>query len=88
MAWAHSRGAQYPIIISRDTEIPGSISLRRLHFVQLLLIDVDHMHGTCFKSPAWCLEFRGDRFWKFYIFLTVHLRIILVTDQLDAQFLL
>jgi len=25
---------------------------------------------------------------KFYIFLTVHLRIILVGDQLDAQFLL
>jgi len=25
---------------------------------------------------------------KFYIFLTVHLRIILVSDQLDAQFLL
>jgi hypothetical protein len=27
-------------------------------------------------------------FIKFYIFLTVHLRIILVSDQLDVQFLL
>jgi hypothetical protein len=27
-------------------------------------------------------------FCRFYIFLTVHLRIILVSDQLDAQFLI
>ena len=61
-ARAHRRGVQYPIIISRDTEIPGARSPRGLDLVQLRLTDVDHMYGTSFKPPGWRLEIRGDRF--------------------------
>jgi hypothetical protein len=57
-----------------------------------------HIAGLFFSMAfSWCVDiqkaFEGacpPRFEStiFYIFLTVHLRIILVGDQLDAQFLL
>ena len=52
---------------------------------------VKEVRNECYlKSSNNCLDltFRLCRSFYFYIFLTVHLRIILVSDQLDAQFLL
>ena len=35
----------------RGEQIPGTRSLRRLNFVRLRLISVDHGYGPCFTSP-------------------------------------
>ena len=43
------------------------------------------VHGRMVEAVKLLSELKRS---KFYIFLTVHLRIVLVRDQLDARFLL